>query len=74
MARRIIKTIKNKDGVLDKFLLEGNSNFTSKKKIVEMAENGNIQNVLVCVSVNNKKYVKSKPDKFKGNNLGEMAD
>lgn len=74
MARRIIKTIKNKDGVLDKFLLEGNSNFTSKKKIIEMAENGNIQNVSVCVSVNNKKYVKSKPDKFKGNNLGEMAD
>jgi hypothetical protein len=70
--RSAIDAKKDKDGNIIAVLLEGNKNFTSAEKALEMTKSGIVD--LVVVNRNGKEHIRTRPDNKKGNNLDEMAD
>ncbi|REG86734.1 DUF3892 domain-containing protein [Marinomonas pollencensis] len=70
--RKVIGAKRDKDGNITGVLLEGNVNFISSEKAHEMAKKGIVD--LVAVETKNNKYIRTRPDGEKGNNLDEMAD
>jgi len=70
--RKVIDARKNKDGIIQSVLLEGNKNFISVDKAYDMAKAGDVD--LVAVGTGKGKYVRTPPDKSEVNNLSTLAD
>ncbi len=70
--RKVVDARKAEDGTIKAVLLEGNKNYTDGNKAYEMAKKGKID--LVAVGTGKDKYVRTRPDHKKINNLSDMAD
>jgi len=70
--KEIIDAKKNSKGNIISVLFKGNKNFTSVKKVIKMAKKNKIENAH-SVKGKNGEYIRTNPDKKKGNNLSEMA-
>jgi len=73
MTRKIIDARSGKDGDITHVKLQGNSRFTSVKKAMDMADRGELENAHTVRGPNAKTYLRSNPDKWKSNNLDDMA-
>ena len=69
---KIIGARKNKEGNLNEFLLN-NGNWVSLSKAIILANNGEIDAVVVK-SDNSNSYLRSKPDSTKANNFDRLAE
>ena len=70
--RKVVDAKSDKKGNITDVLLEGNKNFTSAEKALEMTKSGTVD--LVVVKSMGKEHIRTRPDEKKGNNLDEMAD
>ncbi|WP_318479798.1 DUF3892 domain-containing protein [Photobacterium leiognathi] len=73
MNKKIIDAKQDSKGNITKVLFEGNSNFTPLNTAIRMAEHGQIENAHAVHPKDKKTYLRTNPDKIKGNNLDEMA-
>ncbi len=71
--KRIADAKADKKGNITAVRLEGNSSFTDIKTAVFMAEHGKVDAVVVR-GKGRKKYLRSRPDSKKLNNLKTMAE
>ena len=69
---KIVGARKNKEGILNEFLLN-NGNWVSLSKAITLANKGEIDAVVVK-SDNSKSYIRSKPDSTKANNFERLAE
>ena len=72
-GRKIVDAKNNNDGTTKSVLLEGNTNFTSNEKAIEMTKRGLIDAVYVKPSKNAKEYIRTRPDSKTKNNIDELA-
>lgn len=72
--RKIIDARADKDGDITHVLLEGNTNFTSVKTAIPMAERGELKNTHVVHPTDGRKaHLRTNADSIKRNNLDNMA-
>lgn len=71
-GKKIIDAQNYSNGNVSAVKLEGNSTFTPIGTAIKMAEDGKIDAVVVNPK-SGKKYIRSKPDGKKKNNLDELA-
>ncbi|WP_417552049.1 DUF3892 domain-containing protein [Marinomonas fungiae] len=69
--RKVVDARKDKKGNIESVLLEGNKNFTSLSKAIDMTENGQVD--LVVVHTDDKKHLRTRPNDKKKDNLDDMA-
>lgn len=72
MSNKIVETIKNSSGEIMQYVLE-NVTTVDKAQGVEMAKNGQIEDVIVAHSKKGEEYLRTKPDGTEGNNLSSMS-
>ncbi|MEW6990425.1 DUF3892 domain-containing protein [Colwelliaceae bacterium 6441] len=70
--RKVIDAKADNKGNITAVKIEGNKKFTSVKIALKMAEKKKIDLVVVN-QPNGSKYIRTKPDRFKDNNLDNMA-
>jgi hypothetical protein len=71
-GKKIIDAKNDSDGNVNAVKLEGNSSYTPINTAIKMAENGQVDAVVVKPK-DGKKHLRSKPDGKKKNNLDELA-
>ncbi len=71
--KKVVDARSNADGNISHVLFEGNTNFTSVEKAVEMADQGKIQNAHAVHPKTGNSYLRSNPDGKEKNNLDTMA-
>ncbi len=72
MSNKIVETIKNSSGEIMQYVLE-NGTTVDKAQGVEMAKNGQIEDVIVAHSKKGEEYLRTKPDGTERNNLSSMS-
>ena len=73
MGRKIVDAKKGLDGRISQVKLEGNKNYTSVDKAIEMTEKGLIEAVTVTQN-DGSKHIRSPGNGSTNDNLGTMAD
>jgi hypothetical protein len=69
----IIDARKDSDGDISHVLYDGNSNYTSLERAIEMADQNKIKNAHAVHPQGRRPYLRSNPDGKKKNNLDYMA-
>lgn len=72
MNNKIVQTIKDSSGEIMQYVLE-NGTTVDKAQGVEMAKNGQIDDVIIAHSKKGEEYLRTKPDGTQGNNLSSMS-
>lgn len=72
-SKKIVEVKKDKAGNIDKVRFEGNENFTSKEKAIDLADKGKVSGVHVVHLHEGEEHLRSNPDGDKDNNLGALA-
>lgn len=72
MNNKIVQTIKDSSGEIMQYVLE-NGTTVDKAQGVEMAKNGQIDDVIIAHSKRGEEYLRTKPDGTQGNNLSSMS-
>lgn len=72
-GKKIVDARADAKGNIEAVRFEGNVNFTSQKKAVEMAKAGKIDNAHAVQPKTGPAHLRSNPDGKKGNNLDDMA-
>ncbi len=70
--RKVVDAKANAAGKITAVKLEGNKNFTSLEKAINMTENGDVD--LVVVNVKDKKHLRTRPNEKTKDNLDDLAD
>jgi len=71
--KRIVDAREDKDGNISHVKLDGNQQFTSVDKVIEMTKRGEVDGAHVSHTEAGKEYLRTNPDAKKGNNLDDMA-
>jgi hypothetical protein len=71
--RKIVDARKDKNGNISHVLLDGNQNYTPVDKVVEMADQGKIENAHPVRPKGRAAYLRTNPDNQSSNNLDNMA-
>lgn len=71
-GKKIVDARNDQNGNVNAVKLQGNSSFTPISTAIKMAEKGLVDAVVVNPKLG-KKYLRSKPDGKKKNNLDELA-
>lgn len=72
MNNKIVQTIKDSSGEIMQYVLD-NGTTVDKAQGVEMAKNGQIDDVIIAHSKKGEEYLRTKPDGTQGNNLSSMS-
>lgn len=72
--KKIVDARADSNGNIIQVKLEGNTNYTSVDKAIEMADRGQIKNAHSVKKSDGSKYLRTNPDSQTGNNLDEMAE
>ncbi|MEM6451540.1 MAG: DUF3892 domain-containing protein [Cyanobacteria bacterium P01_D01_bin.105] len=72
--RKVVDARKDEEGNISHVKLNGNQNFTSVEKAIEMADQGKISNAHSVHEKNGSSYLRTNPDGKASNNLDTMAD
>lgn len=70
--RKIEDARQDKDGNISAVRIEGNQNFTSLDKAIEMTDKGEVDAVVVTRR-DGSQHLRTRPDDKTGNNLDELA-
>lgn len=70
---KIVATRKNKDGDFSDFKLDNNQE-VSLKDAINLAKNGNIENVIVGTTKTGSHYLRAKKDDNENNNLSDLPN
>ena len=73
MVKRVIDARADNEGNIEAVRFEGNSNFTSVERAVEMADRGQVENAHAVHPKGGAAYLRSNPDDKRGNNLDDLA-
>lgn len=73
MGKRIVDAQADEKGNIVRVRFDGNLSFTDKETAISMAERGEIENAHVVRPKHGNPYLRTNPDREKGNNLDEMA-
>lgn len=73
MSRDIIDAKSDDNGKITQVKIDGNTNFTSVEKAIDMAEKGKL-NVVVVDKKDGSKHIRSNGNSSKSDNLGSMAE
>ena len=71
--RQVVDARADSDGDITQVRLDGNSNFTSVEKAMEMADRGELENAHTVRRHNAKPHLRTNPDGAKRNNLDYWA-
>ncbi|MCG8606124.1 DUF3892 domain-containing protein [bacterium] len=71
--KKIVDAEADSKGNISKVRFRGNRTFTPIDTAIRMAERGKIENAHVVKPKKGDPYLRSNPDRRKGNNLDEMA-
>jgi hypothetical protein len=71
--RRIVDAREDEDGNISQVRLDGNKNFTSKEKAIEMTDEGKVKGAHVVHRRDGTEFLRTNPDGDKDNNLDTMA-
>lgn len=72
-GKKIVDARADAKGNIEAVRFEGNVNFTSQKRAIEMAKAGKVDNAHAVQPKGREPYLRSNPDDKKGNNLDDMA-
>ena len=71
--RRVVDARADAEGDITHVRLEGNTNFTSVEKAMQMADRGDLENAHTVRRRNAKQHLRTNPDGKKSNNLDDWA-
>ena len=71
--KTIVDAKADSEGNITHVKFDGNTNFTSVKRAIPIADRGDIDNAHVVRRQGTKIHLRTNPDNAKGNNLGIMA-
>jgi hypothetical protein len=71
--RKVVDARADSEGNITQVKLEGNTNFTSVEKAMELADRGELANAHSVRRLNAKPHLRANPDGKKSNNLDDMA-
>jgi len=72
-SRKIVDARADSEGDITQVKLEGNKNFTSVEKAMELADRGELANAHSVRRANAKPHLRTNPDGKRSNNLDDMA-
>jgi Protein of unknown function (DUF3892) len=70
--RKVVVARADKEGDITHVKLDGNTNFTSVEKAMELGDRGEIKNAHTVRRKNTKPHLRTSHDKKKSNNLDDM--
>lgn len=73
MPRKVVDARADLEGDITHVKLQGNTNFTSIKKAMELADRGELSNAHTVRRSNAKPHLRTNPDRKSSNNLDDMA-
>ena len=71
--RRVVDARADSEGDIEQVRLDGNSNFTSVEKAMEMADRGELENVHTVRRRNAKPHLRTNPNQTEKDNLDYWA-
>jgi hypothetical protein len=71
--RKVIDARLDNKGNISAVKIQGNETYTPLKIAIKMANKDELSNVIVVHPNKGKRYLRTKPDSIKSNNLDEMA-